>query len=41
MNDILKQFQDDKTGYFFDGLKAMGFSELVLEGGVPEVNTKK
>lgn len=33
MNGILKTFQEDKNGYFFDGLKAMGFSELVLEGG--------
>ena len=31
MNDILRTFQEDKTGYFFDGLKAMGFNEFVLE----------
>jgi len=33
MKGILKTFQEDKAGNFFDGLKAMGFSELVLEGG--------
>jgi len=33
MNDILNKFREDKTGNFFNGLKAMGVSELVLEGG--------
>jgi hypothetical protein len=32
MTDMLKSFQEDKNGYFFDGLNAMGISELVFEG---------
>jgi hypothetical protein len=31
MNEVLKTLQEDKTGYFFDGLVASGFSEFVLE----------
>ena len=31
MTGILKEFQDDKDGNFFNGLTAMGFSEFNLE----------
>jgi hypothetical protein len=33
MTDMLKSFQEDKNGYFFDGLNAMGISELIFQGG--------
>jgi hypothetical protein len=33
MTDLLKSFREDKKGYFFDALNAMGVSELIVEGG--------
>jgi len=33
MNGLLNRFREDETGNFFNGLTAMGISELVLEGG--------
>jgi hypothetical protein len=31
-NDFIKPFQQDKTGNFFNAMRAMNFSELVLAG---------
>ena len=31
MSDVLKEFQDNKDGNFFNGLTALGFSEVDLE----------